>query len=108
LVATPLYEESLRASQGDRLSEAHDADERSNICVALPNSLAKVRLGVREKDWYFYSRSSFPKHSSDDCIRCFMLLNKKPHIAQKFHFLQKRVGIGFYRFAEVVTRTTSD
>jgi len=28
----------------DRLSEAHDADERSNICIPLSNRPANVRL----------------------------------------------------------------
>ena len=43
----PLVEKaSLLTSQGDRLSEAHDAEERPNQCIALPGCLAKVQLGM--------------------------------------------------------------
>jgi len=76
LVATPLLEESLRASQGDRLSEAHGTDERSNICIALPNRLAKVRLGVRKKGVYLFALL-FPKILEFRCYLPFCVVKQK-------------------------------
>ncbi len=47
-VATPHEEGSLRNPQGDRLMEAHDTDERPNICTALHDRQAKMqsRMGI--------------------------------------------------------------
>jgi hypothetical protein len=58
LVATPLEKESLRKPQDDRLCEAHEVDERSNIYIALPNRLAKVQLGMGIQE---NPSSPFPK-----------------------------------------------
>jgi len=80
LVATPLFEESLRDSQGDRLSEAHDADERSNIYIALPGRLAKVQPVMRENGQIYLFAYLLSKILGCDGICQYACLSKKTHI----------------------------
>jgi len=43
---SPAEGQSLRSTQDDRLTKTHDANERPNIRIALPNRPAKERLGM--------------------------------------------------------------